>query len=103
MYKSINNNTVKRYFDIELCDGEKTYNLAVEPPKLKTLKKLSALNKKAKISEIAELIAEITSKNKTRTAITAEIVEDCMDIDDLTAFMTDYTDWIYGKKTADPN
>ena len=103
MYKSINNNTVKRYFDIELCDGEKTYKLAVEPPKLKTLKKLAELDKKAEISEITKLISEIVSKNKTNTAITAEIVEDCMDIDDLTAFMTDYTDWIYSKKNSDPN
>lgn len=103
MYTSINNNTVKRYFEIELSDGENSYQLAVEPPKLKTLTKLSKLNKKADVSEVTELIAEIVSKNKTRTAITAEIIEECMDIDDLTAFMTEYTDWIYGKKTNDPN
>ncbi len=90
---------IKRYYDYEMPNGVK---LKLEPPKLKTLRKLTALIKGQDEGELTEeqlddlitILAMILSKNKSEKLITKEMVEDCFDIDDLYNFFNEYVVWV---------
>jgi len=99
----------KRYFSIKLTvegdDGkEKKIELDIEPPKLKTLKKLVAVSKAAKedaIDELSAAIQKLFSKNKAGYNVPEEYV-DSLDYDQLMQILTAYFDWLDETK-KDPN
>lgn len=92
-------NLVKRYFPITLEDGRK---LEIEPPKLKTLKKIAHLSKLTDGSELTEedieslssAISLALSKNKTNVSISSDEVEDMFDINAMYDFLTKYFNWV---------
>lgn len=92
-------NLVKRYFPITLEDGRK---LEIEPPKLKTLKKIAHLSKLTSGEELTEedieslssAISLALSKNKTDVRITSDEVEEMFDINAMYDFLTKYFDWV---------
>lgn len=92
-------NLVKRYFPITLEDGRK---LEIEPPKLKTLKKIAHLSKLTDGSELTEedieslssAISLALSKNKANVSISSDEVEDMFDINAMYDFLTKYFNWV---------
>lgn len=92
-------NLVKRYFPITLEDGRK---LEIEPPKLKTLKKIAHLSKLTSGEELTEedieslstAISLALSKNKTNVQITPDKVEDMFDLHSMYDFLTAYFNWV---------
>ena len=90
----------KRYFDIKLNDTR----LEVEPPKVKTLKKILALSKvrnEDAMDELAEAVRILLSKNKSGYKVPDELV-DGLDLDQLNAILTAYFEWLAQEK-KDPN
>lgn len=89
-----------RYFNIKI-DG---LILDVEPPKIKVLKKITALSKGKKedaIDDLAEAVAIILSKNKTGIKISDEIIDE-LDLDQLNEILTAYFEWLSKSKNS-PN
>lgn len=92
-------NLVKRYFPITLEDGRK---LEIEPPKLKTLKKIAQLSKLSNgtelreedIESLSDAISLALSKNKTNEKITSDYVEEMFDINAMYDFLTKYFNWV---------
>lgn len=94
-------NTIsKRYFSIKI--GELV--LEVEPPKLKTLKKVTALVKvknKAAMEDLAEAVKMILSKNKAQYKVSDEIIDE-LDFDQMNEILSAFFEWL-GKNKNDPN
>ncbi|QNU66916.1 hypothetical protein EHE19_019160 [Ruminiclostridium herbifermentans] len=93
-------NTInKRYFDISISvtddEGkEHSFRLDVEPPKVKTLKKIIALSKNKDNEEaMSEAIRLILNKNKTNFKVSDEIIEN-LDIDQYKAIFNEYSKWL---------
>lgn len=88
-----------RYFTMKLKNGK---ILNIEPPKLKVLKKISALSKieetgelkEKDIENLSEAVSLALSKNKQKFKITAEQVEDDYDIDEILSLLNNYFEWI---------
>lgn len=89
----------KRFFEIKV--GETT--LGVEPPKLKTLRKLSRLSSAATaetsseeeaMEALAECVAAILNKNREGIKIDAEFVEGNFDIDQMRATVREFFGWL---------
>lgn len=94
----------KRYFEIRLDvtdeDGQKhTVQLEVEPPKLKTLKKLLATGKDGSADELATAVREMLSKNKSGYEVPADYV-DALSFDQLTEILIAYFEWVSQEKQA---
>lgn len=79
--------------------------LEVEPPKLKTLRKLLNLvggtsGDEADGMKQAETMitctSEILQKNRQGVAVSPELVEESLDIDQMQAIITAYFEWING-------
>ena len=93
------NNLVKRYFPITLEDGR---NLEIEPPKLKTIKKIAHLSNltdgatltEEDIESLSSAISLALSKNKTDVRITSDEVEEMFDINAMYDFLTKYFNWV---------
>lgn len=92
-----------RYFEFEAPDNGRV--LHIEPPKLKTMNQLNNLAKakQSGISETANVIAKIISKNKENRRIDANTVMEWMDGDQLTAFLKAFVGWMKDEKESDPN
>lgn len=91
-----------RYYDFQAPDNKKA--LHIEPPKLKTLKLLESLNRPdASLLEMTEVVAKILTKNKEGRRITAELVCEWMNTDQLTAFISDFCAWLTNERETDPN
>lgn len=95
----------KRYFGITLYleedEKEKSVSINVEPPKVKTLKKLTSLANSSEdkvIDELEEAIIELLSKNKERIKIN-EYVEE-LTIDEMTELLTAFFKWLNEEKKA---
>jgi len=92
-------NTInKRYFDIKI--GENV--LEVEPPKLKALKKITALSKvrnEDAIEDLSDAVHMILNKNKSKKTISDEIMDE-LDLDQLSAILTAYFEWLGKEKTS---
>jgi hypothetical protein len=92
-------NTVnRRYFSIKLNDLE----LEVEPPKLKALKKITALSKARNedaITDLAEAVGMILSKNKKKYIVPEEIIDE-LDLDQMSDILTAYFEWLGKEKTS---
>lgn len=88
----------KRYFDIKINNIE----LEVEPPKLKALKKITALSKSLNEDAIEDLTAAvitILNKNKTGYKISDELIDE-LDFDQLSEILTAYFEWLGREKTS---
>lgn len=90
---------VTRFFKIKLKNG---LFLELEPPKLKTLKKIASLSRtqstgnisEEDISNLSEAIALSLSKNKQNKTISIETVEDMFGVDEMYDFLTNYFKWV---------
>ena len=88
----------RRYFTIKLND----LVLEVEPPKLKALKKITALSKARNedaIDDLAEAVGMILSKNKKKYVVPEEIIDE-LDLDQMSDILTAYFEWLGKEKTA---
>jgi hypothetical protein len=101
-------NTInKRYFDIKLeveNDEGKTFNicLEVEPPKIKSLKKIIALSKnKDDENALSEAITIILNKNKTDYKVSDEIIDE-LDLDEYNGILSSFFSWLKEVKNS-PN
>ncbi|MCT8978653.1 hypothetical protein N4T77_18855 [Clostridium sp. CX1] len=90
----------KRYFNIKIGD----LILDVEPPKLKTLKKITALTKvknEDAIEELSTAVGLILSKNKTGCKIPDEVIDE-LDLDQMNEILTAFFRWLAEQKNS-PN
>jgi len=88
----------KRYFDVKI--GE--YNLQLEPCKLKTLQKITGMNKDADISELIDIASTILNKNKTNFVVSHETIED-LNVIQLFTLIQAFIEWQVEEKTINPN
>lgn len=90
----------KRYFEVNI-NGQL---FEVEPPKVKTLKKIVALQKRAEaeaLDDLVEAVRTILAKNKDGKPVSSELIEE-LDLDQLNGILTQYFEWMAGVK-KDPN
>lgn len=88
----------KRYFDIKIGD----LTLEVEPPKVKTLKKIIHLSKsKDSMNDLVEAVKIILNKNKSGYVVSDKVTDE-LDYDQLDAIMTAFFEWV-GKNKNSPN
>lgn len=88
----------KRYFVIKIND----ITLEVEPPKIKMLKKITALSKSRNedaMDDLAEAVRMILSKNKTGYKVPEEIIDE-LDFDQLNEILTAYFEWLSKEKNS---
>ena len=94
-------NTInKRYFTIKIAD----LTLEVEPPKVKVLKKITALAKEKEedqMEDLAEAIRIILSKNKDGYKVSEEIIDE-LDFDQMNEILTEFFRWLANSKNS-PN
>ena len=87
----------KRYFNIKI--GEVI--LDVEPPKIKSLKKIVSLSKNRNEDALSEAISLILSRNKTGYVVPDEMIDE-LDMDQYNAILIEFFKWI-GEVKSDPN
>lgn len=88
-----------RYFNMRLKNGK---IIDIEPPRLKILRKISALSNTKESEELSEIdiknLIEATAlalnKNRQGYKVTAEIIEEHYNIEDIMDFLNNYFDWI---------
>jgi len=89
----------KRYFDIKLND----LVLEVEPPKVKTLKKIVNLTRNAKkedgLDDMTDAIQTLLKKNKDNKEVPAEIIDE-LDFDEMSMILTAFFEWLTGEKIS---
>lgn len=90
-----------RYFEFEAPDNRKV--LHIEPPKLKTLNRLSKLRSDASPEEMTAIIAAIISKNREGRKVDGNLVMEWMNSDQLAAFTEAFLNWLNDTKEKDPN
>ena len=90
----------KRYFAIKLEE----ISLDVEPPKLKALKKITALAKSREeeaMDDLVEAVSMILNKNKTKYKVSEELIDE-LDFDQINEILTTFFEWLTKSKNA-PN
>lgn len=95
------NKVSKRYFDIKID----TLTLKVEPPKMKTIKKVLALTKckdEEAIDDIAEALRMILSKNSKGYQVPAEVIDE-LDFDQMLLIIEEFFKWMNEARKSDPN
>ncbi len=86
-----------RYFDIKLKNGR---IINIEPPKMKILKKITALSEvgdnleEKDITSLTEAISLALSKNRQGIKITTEQIEEDYDIFEIIDLLKAYFDWV---------
>lgn len=90
MYKSNKKPYSARYMECTIGD----YDLHIEPPKLKTLRKFEAIDDDSSIEDMLGVISAVASKNKEKITLSAEYIEDNLDTVDLVSFFEDFGDFI---------
>lgn len=88
-----------RYFNMKLKNGR---IIDIEPPKMKVLKKISALSEtkdsedlsENDIANLTEAVALALNKNKQGYKVTANNVEEDYDILEIVDFLTAYFKWV---------
>jgi len=91
----------RRYFAVKLENG---ITIEVEPPKLKALKKITALAKSRNedaMDDLTEAIKMILSKNRSGYKLSDELIED-IDFDEMNDLLTAYFEWLSKSKNT-PN
>ena len=83
------NNIITRYFTLSLNNTQ----LEVEPPRVKTLKKLIAVQKSEDYDAFIEVMSEVLSKNRQNKKITVEML-DGIDVDVLNEISVQYFTWL---------
>ena len=91
------NNIITRYFEVKINGFE----LEIEPPTVKMLKRLTEVKKTENINDFVEVLAKILSKNKQRKEITVELVEQ-MTMDQMNELTEAYFMWL-GRVKNHPN
>lgn len=97
----------KRYFEINISvkddEGEThSVKLEVEPPKVKTLKKIVLLSKnKDDENAMSEAITLILNKNKTGYKVPNVIIDE-LDLDQYNGIFEEYSEWLSEVKNS-PN
>jgi hypothetical protein len=100
----------KRYFvikiNVETSEDKlpKIQIIEVEPPKLKTLKKITALAKtkdENAMDDLTEAVRTILSKNKAGYKVPEEVIDE-LDFDQMNEILTAYFEWLSNSK-QDPN
>ena len=97
----------KRYFDITLhVTGEdgavQDVKLAVEPPKVKQLRKLMDAAKPENteaMDELRDVVRDMLSKNKSGYQVPDEYVDE-LDLDQLLGILVAYFEWVQGVRKA---
>ena len=94
----------KKYLNVKFANGD---TLMVSMPRKKTFEKMTSINlnnedSKELLNDLYLLVAEILSNNKQGKVITADYVDDALDIDDVKALFAAYSDFVHGV-TSDPN
>lgn len=90
----------KRYFLIKINE----ISLEIEPPKVKTLKKITALSKAKEedaMDDLAEAVGIILNKNKAGYKVTEDLVDE-LDFDQLNEILKAYFEWLSKRKNS-PN
>lgn len=90
----------KRYFAIKINDTV----LEIEPPKLKTLKKITSLSKSRNeeaMDDLSEAVGMILSKNKSGYKVQQDLIDD-LDFDQMNEILTAYFEWLAKSKNS-PN
>lgn len=89
----------KRYFEIKINE----IVLEVEPPKVKTLKKIVNLQKNARredgLDDMTDAVIKLLSKNKDRREVPVELIDD-LDFDELSQILTAFFEWLTGVKNS---
>jgi hypothetical protein len=88
----------RRYFGIKIDKFE----LEVEAPKVKTLKKVSALSKAADedaITELAEAVSMILNKNKECKTVPDDVIDE-LDYDQLQWILESFFNWLNKEKNS---
>lgn len=91
----------KRYFGLRLTmeadDGKRDINLEIEPPKLKTMKRLMALSKAGEdenqIDMLTDAMQKLLSKNKSGYKVSHELIEE-LNFDELQAILEAFLSWV---------
>ena len=83
------NSVITRFFTLNLNNNQ----LEVEPPKVKTLKKLIAVQKNNDYDAFIEIMSEVLSKNRQKKKITVEML-DGVDVDVLNEISVQYFTWL---------
>lgn len=95
------NKLKKRYFDIKIG----TLVLKVEPPKIKTLKKIIALTSSKDedaIDDIADALKSILSKNSKGYQVPDEVIDE-LDFEQMLFIIEEFFKWVYEVRSTDPN
>lgn len=91
------NNIITRYFEVKINGFE----LEIEPPTVKMLKRLTEVKKTENIDDFVEVLARILSKNRQKKEITVELVEQ-MTMDQMNELTEAYFMWL-GRVKNHPN
>ena len=91
----------KRYFGLRLTveadDGKRDIDLEIEPPKLKTMKRLMALSKSGEdenqIDMLTDAMQKLLSKNKSGYKVPRDLIEE-LNFDELQAILEAFLSWI---------
>lgn len=91
----------KRYFGLRLTveadDGKRDIDLEIEPPKLKTMKRLMELSKSGEdenqIDMLTDAMQKLLSKNKSGYKVPRELIEE-LNFDELQAILEAFLSWI---------
>ena len=91
----------KRYFGLRLTveadDGKRDIDLEIEPPKLKTMKRLMALSKSGEdenqIDMLTDAMQKLLSKNKSGYKVPRELIEE-LNFDELQAILEAFLSWV---------
>ena len=91
----------KPYFGLRLTveadDGKRDIDLEIEPPKLKTMKRLMALSKSGEdenqIDMLTDAMQKLLSKNKSGYKVPRELIEE-LNFDELQAILEAFLSWI---------
>lgn len=89
-----------RYFEFENPAGGGV--LHIEPPKVKTVAKMQKIDD-TDMEAFVDIVSKIISKNKEGYKMTAEAVQEAMDMDQMMGFFSAFMDWLNNVKAADPN
>ena len=91
-------NLITRYFEVKIGN----YELQLEPCSLKTLRKLSEMNKDTTFAELTDLVKIIINKNKTNYKIPDEVIES-ISMPQMMILLQAYMSWLTDEKTNNPN
>jgi len=88
-----------RYFTVKIGG----LVLDLEPCKLKTLRKFTAIAKNATTDDdLVLIVQEVLQKNKNRIEVPIELVEE-LDLDQMNELLIEFFNWQAKEKSANPN